>query len=241
MYNLTCRNNSRPEVLDMLSHRFGQMKRKYSGFLPVVVSLVLIPSIIGCQKATTSTTTTPLTTMLTTTTPPPRTIVVSTSTTNMATAQTTTFNPLVRVLAEDYEQLYLQAVTKLDSTKTSGSFDYGNYWTVTVIQAGYFSTSSSGNTINYLRIDMQVAFTSGEAITSVFSGLGSIAVSSPKEQYQFDSVDSTLKVADRLFDSDSPVTGYWIFQVQGTLDPLNTVQLVFTGGQDTGTQWLFQL
>ena len=88
---------------------------------------------------------------------------------------------------------------------------------------------------------MQIAFTSGEAITSVFSGLGSIAVSSPKEQYQFDSVDSTLKVADRLFDSDSPVTGYWIFQVQGTLDPLNTVQLVFTGGQDTGTQWLFQL
>jgi hypothetical protein len=179
--------------------------------------------------------------MTTTTTSPPTTIVISTSTTNTTVAQTPTFNSLVRVSAGDYEQQYLQTVTTLDSTKTSGRFDYCNYWTVTVIQAGYFSTSSSGNTINYLRIDMQVAFTSGEAIASVFSGLGSIAVSSPNAQYQFDSVDSTLKVGDRLFGSDSPVTEYWIFQVQGTLDPLNTAKLVFTGGRDTGTQWLFQL
>ena len=88
---------------------------------------------------------------------------------------------------------------------------------------------------------MQVAFTSREAIQGLFSGLGSIAVRSPNAQYQFDSGDSTLDVADRFFDSDSPVTGYWIFQVQGTLDPLNTAQLAFTGGNNTGTQWLFQL
>ena len=130
----------------------------------------------------------------------------------------------------------------LESTKTSEELFFYNYWTVTVIRAGYFSTSSSGNTINYLRIDMKVAFMSGEAITSDFTGLGSIEVRSPHAQYQFDSADSTLNVADRFFLPDSPpVTGYWIFQVQGTLDPLNTAWLTFTGGQDNGTQWLFQL
>jgi hypothetical protein len=113
---------------------------------------------------------------------------------------------------------------------------------VTVIKAGYFSISSSGNIINYLRIDMQVFYTSGEAVAGTFSGLGSIAVSSPHAQYQFDSVDSTLKVADKYYEPNSPPsTGYWIFQVQGTVDPLNTAQLVFTGGNNTGTQWLFQL
>jgi hypothetical protein len=133
----------------------------------------------------------------------------------------------------------LQAAVTLNSTQTRARF---NYWTVTVIKAGYFSTSPPGNTINYLRIDMQVAYTSGEAVAGIFTGLGSIAVSSPHAQYQFDSVDSTLNVADRFFESDSsPVTGYWIFQVQGTLDPLNTAQLVFTGGRNTGDQWLFQL
>jgi hypothetical protein len=133
----------------------------------------------------------------------------------------------------------LQTATPLNSTKTSGR---GNYWTVTVIRAGYFSTSSSGNSINYLRIDMQVFYTSGEAVDGTFSGLGSIAVSSPNAQYQFDSVDSTLEVADKYFTFDSPpATGYWIFQVQGTLASLNTAQLSFTGGNNTGTQWLFQL
>ena len=89
---------------------------------------------------------------------------------------------------------------------------------------------------------MQVAYKTGEAVAGTFTGLGSIAVSSPHAQYQFDSDDSTLNVADRFFESDSlPVTGYWIFQVQGTLAPLNTAQLVFTGGRNTGDQWLFQL
>ncbi len=169
------------------------MKSKYSGFLLVVVSLVLITSIIGCQKATTSTTTTP----------PPTTIVVSTSTTNTTTTQTPTFTPLVRVSAGDYEPQYLQAATTLDSTKTSGR---GNYWTVTVIRAGYFSASSSGNTINYLRIDMQITYTSGESVAGTFSGLGSIAVSSPHAQYQFDSVDSTLKVADKYYEPNCPAS-----------------------------------
>ena len=89
---------------------------------------------------------------------------------------------------------------------------------------------------------MQVFYTSGEAVDGTFSGLGSIAVSSPNAQYQFDSVDSTLVVADKYFTFDSPpATGYWIFQVQGTLASLNTAQLSFTGGNNTGTQWLFQL
>jgi len=89
---------------------------------------------------------------------------------------------------------------------------------------------------------MQVGYKSGEAADGTFSGLGSIVVSSPHAQYQFDSVDSTLEVADKYFTFDSPpATGYWIFQVQGILDPLNTAQLSFTGGNNTGTQWLFQL
>ena len=111
-----------------------------------------------------------------------------------------------------------------------------------VIKAGYFSASSSGNIINYLRIDMLVTYTSGEAVAGTFSGLGSIAVSSPHAQYQFDSVDSTLEVADKYYEPNCPpATGCWIFQVQGILDPLNTAQLSFTGGNNTGTQWLFQL
>ena len=194
-----------------------------------MVSLVLITSIIGCQKATTSTTMT---------SKPPTTTTIAPSLTT-TTAQTPTFTPLVRVSAGDYEQQYLQTATTLDSTKTSGRF---NYWTVTVMKAGFFSTSSSGNTINYLRIDMQVAYTSGEAVAGTFSGLGSIAVSSPHAQYQFDSVDSTLEVADKYYEPNCPpATGCWIFQVQGILDPLNTAQLSFTGGNNTGTQWLFQL
>jgi hypothetical protein len=113
---------------------------------------------------------------------------------------------------------------------------------VIVIKAGYFSASSSGNAINYLRIDMQVAYTSGEAVGGTFSGLGNIGVSSPHAQYQFDSVDSTLQVADKYYEPNCPpATGYWIFQVQGPLDSLNDAQLSFTGGNNTGTQWLFQL
>jgi hypothetical protein len=133
----------------------------------------------------------------------------------------------------------LQAATLLDSTKTTVS---GNYFTVTVIKAGYFSTSSSGNTINYLRIDMQVTLLLSIGRQWVFFMVpSSLAVSSPHAQYQFDSADSNLVIADRTFDPGSPVTGYWIFQIQGTLDPLNTAQLAFTGGNNTGDTWLFQL
>jgi hypothetical protein len=144
---------------------------------------------------------------------------------------------MVRVSPGDYEQQYLQAATLLDSTKNCTA----GYWTVTVIKAGYFSTSSSGNSINYLRIDMQVTLSSLWPRPWAFSGLGSLAVSSPHAQYQFDSADSTLNIADRTFDPGFSTIGYWIFQVQGTLDPLNTAQLTFTGGMDNSNTWLFQL
>jgi hypothetical protein len=113
---------------------------------------------------------------------------------------------------------------------------------VTVIKAGYFSVSSSGNTINYLRIDMQVVYTNsaGGSLSFTLPSSG-IAVSSPHAQYQFDSADSTLAIADRMFNADDQATGYWIFQVQGTLDLLNDVQLSFVGGFDTGYQWSFKL
>jgi len=88
---------------------------------------------------------------------------------------------------------------------------------------------------------MQVAYKTGEAVAGTFTGLGSIAVSSPQAQYQFDSADSTFLLGDKMFEAGEQTTGYWIFQVQGTLDPLNTAQLVFTGGRNTGDQWLFQL
>jgi hypothetical protein len=113
---------------------------------------------------------------------------------------------------------------------------------VTVIKAGYFSVLSSGNTINYLRIDMQVAYTNSAFGTTSFTlPSGGIAVSSPHAQYQFDSADSSLILADRMFNDGDQTTGYLIFQVQGTLDSLNTTQLAIMGGFDTGTQWSFQL
>ena len=88
---------------------------------------------------------------------------------------------------------------------------------------------------------MQVTLLSPSALPGTFSALGSIAVSSPHAQYQFDPDDSTLILQDRAFEPNNTVTGYWIFQVQGTLDPLNTVQLAFTGGLDSSYQVLFQL
>ena len=121
----------------------------------------------------------------------------------------------------------------------------GNTWIVDVVRAGYFSVSSSGNTINYLRIDMQVAY-----MTSV-GGIGSsrvfymvpnsIAVRSPNAQYQFDSADSILILEYNNIVQGYPVTGYWIFQIQGTLDPLNSVLLAFAGGTNSGDTWSFQL
>ena len=193
-----------------------------------MVSLVLVTSIIGCQKTTASATRKSLTMTATTIAPP------TTAT------QTPTFTPLVRVSPVAYEQQYLQSAITLGLTTTSAAVTV-NSWVVKVVRVGYFSASSSGNTINYLRIDMQVTSLNTMGFARVFSGFGSLTVSSHNAQYQFDPADSTLVIADRSFDPDSPVTGYWIFQVQGTLDPLNTAQLAFTGGNNSGDTWLFQL
>ena len=89
---------------------------------------------------------------------------------------------------------------------------------------------------------MQVAYTNSAFGTTSFTlPSGGIAVSSAHAQYQFDSADSTLVIADRMFNDGDQTTGYWIFQVQGTLDPLSVVQLSIVGGFDTGYQWFFQL
>ena len=119
----------------------------------------------------------------------------------------------------------------------------GNYWVVDVVRAGYFSATSSGNTINYLRVDMRVTYLNaiGYGSRVFFLVPGSIVVSSPHAQYQFDSDDTTLNLQDRSFDMGYTFTGYWIFQVQGNLDPLSTLQLTFTGGLSSGDTWLFQL
>jgi hypothetical protein len=112
---------------------------------------------------------------------------------------------------------------------------------VDVVKAGYFSVSSSGNTINYLRIDMRLSIFSPQALSGTLTGLANIAVTSPHAQYQFDSADSTLNVESITYNPDYTATGYWIFQVQGTLDPLNTVWLAFTGGRVSTDTWSFQL
>jgi hypothetical protein len=110
---------------------------------------------------------------------------------------------------------------------------------VTVIKAGFFPTSSSGNTINYLRIDMSVSlYTLG---AGHYFQLFNLTVSSPHAQYQFDPADSTCTAAGRSFNSGDEATGYWIFQVQGTLDPLAYLQLSFWGGYASDTPWVFQL
>jgi hypothetical protein len=158
----------------------------------------------------------------------------------MTKTQSPTFTQLVRVSPVAYEQQYSQSAITLDSTTTSAAITV-NSWVVNVVRVGYFSSSSSGNTINYLRIDMQVTSLNTMGFPRVFSGFGNLKVSSPNAQYQFDPADSTLIVADRTFDPNFPVSGYWIFQVQGALDPLNTAQLAFTGGSTSSDTWLFQL
>ena len=194
----------------------------------IILSLVICVSGISCSSGAHPSSSTPRTTSQPA-------IVVSPSTLDTTTSPTPNLTPLVPVSAADYQQQYLQSAATINSLLTQGGYQ------ITVIQAGYFSTSSSGKSINYLRIDMQVVNTSPDPVTLQPSN---IVVASAQAQYLFDSADSNLNLTNYGLNQGVPFVGYWIFQVQGTVDPLNTVRLTFTAGISRNAdylQWAFQL
>jgi hypothetical protein len=134
------------------------------------------------------------------------------------------------ILAEQYEQQFLKSAKLLETTGTHDN------WQVMLIRAGNFNVSILGKVTSYLRIDLTV--TNIDKESDYFQPRG-IMVLWDQRQMNIDSLDSTLTTISDNYYPNSPVTGYWLFPIQGSFVQANA-KLVFSIS-DSNFQWLFQL
>ena len=125
----------------------------------------------------------------------------SQTTTSVPPSTTTAAPAAVHVSPASYELPYQQTAVTLNSSITQGV-------QIIVVKAGYFSASTTGAAINYLRVDMQVVNTSPDPTT--FQP-GNIAVASSaassKAQYLFDPGDSSLYQPNYSVNQSTPFIG----------------------------------